>query len=701
MKVQECSQNNNVALNTSARKNPNFKSGLLNLAGGTMQAIQNGGFLTSFLIQDGLGMTTPRVITGFLRDKEVTGKINTQEGFEVLGREGLTGPLMMSMAPLMLFFAAKFGKSTSVNSQLIKRFGNSLKELIAKPEFNRGLLKDKQKFQSEYFKSNMEKILKDSLGEGNYSKKDLKYILDEINKYLNIPAESNKFRKRGQYKNEHMQNIINKINDLRYSTSSNLHSLERVKVDGKEFGIKEAIDGMVKYSDDILKLGDNLAILDENAAEALKNRSIGKRIVTNVGTLLATLGVMSVLPKIYARNDIAPGARTAMELKEMERLALEESNSENNEVSFKAAAPKASLLERIGKKFTEKVPEKWSSELEYNGHNFTNTLMVGLSGFGLLVPRGARAVARAQKDEDGKKDLTELYEILLRDVTSTLSVIFAVPMLTRALVSSYENRSGFVLLEKDRTRTGLKARLDLLNPYSGSHVLTNKEINAIYDGANSKAKMLNFCDFIDKNGGDLKKILSKTDTGKEIFSDVKLEDLKNLSKHESNLKIREVIANLGKNADEAIINLMQSYSVIDTKDKLVRFCDYINQSGGDLYKILSKADKNNQIIKDLNLKELAKLSPEKRNANIREVVSNLGENSDEIVKKLMQSVEKKKPAKIFSTARGLNSIPALITTFFISPFILGWFIPRLTYANTRRIHAKKEEEQKAKLNTVS
>ena len=80
-------------------RQPNFKG----IAGGTMQWIQNQGFLASFLIQDGLGMTTPRVVAGFMRDKEVTGKINTQEGFEVLGREGLTGPLMMSMAPIMLF----------------------------------------------------------------------------------------------------------------------------------------------------------------------------------------------------------------------------------------------------------------------------------------------------------------------------------------------------------------------------------------------------------------------------------------------------------------------------------------------------------------------------------------------------------------------------------------------------------------------
>ena len=138
MKVQHCSLENGKTRIDKRQEvktrvvQPSFKAGPLDgslvLAGGLMQWIQDQGFLASFLIQDLLGMTAPRVGAAFLRDKEVTGKYNIQEGFEVLGREGLTGPCMMAVAPLMLWGAARFGKSTSVNSQLIKRFGNSLKD---------------------------------------------------------------------------------------------------------------------------------------------------------------------------------------------------------------------------------------------------------------------------------------------------------------------------------------------------------------------------------------------------------------------------------------------------------------------------------------------------------------------------------------------------------------------------------------------
>ena len=48
---------------------------------------------------------------------------------------------------------------------------------------------------------------------------------------------------------------------------------------------------------------------------------------------------------------------------------------------------------------------------------------------------------------------------------------------------------------------------------------------------------------------------------------------------------------------------------------------------------------------------------------------------------------------ILKHAKGLNSIPAFLVTFLISPYLLGWFIPRLTYANTRRLHEKAAQER--------
>ena len=618
MKVQGSIAQNINNNDKQEKQNVAFKSGMvgaLNASGALMQSIENGGFLASFLIQDGIGMTVPRTAAGFLRDKEHTGHYNMQEGFEVLGREGMTGPCMMAVAPVSLLLAAKFGKSTSVNTQLIKRFGNSLKELLAKPEFDKSLLKNADKFKNEFYKTNVEKILTDTVGKENTTKESVDYIIKQIANMENIPSDAKlaKFRGKAKYKSQCMQNIVEHINNIKYSKSSDLDMLQKVKfgsdkLDSKKvFGTKDTIDAMIKYTDDAIVANKHLDKLDELQAESIKNKSLAKRMITNISMMFATLGVLSVLPKIYARGKTAPGARKTEENQE----------NQNNNVSFKGKG-KPSLLERLGKLIGKNKSDFVSSELEYNGHNFTNTLMAGLSIFGLLTPRGMHAYNRAQKDENGKKDLTELYEILLRDLTSSLAVVFAVPMGTRAFVTSYEKNSGFVLMHKNRNMNKTKTIADLFNPYSKSHVLTNAEISALYDNIDSKEKMLNFCKYIDKNGGDLQKIISKSENAGEMFNNYTL-DLKSL-------------------------------------------------------KGMKKADKNKKIISFVEKFD----------------------KSDDLISKVMKGAGKARGNKIASFARGLNSMPGLLTTFFISPYLLGWFIPRLTYKNTRRIHEKQDREREAK-----
>lgn len=615
------------------QSSPAFKSvgvgDALNMFGGTMQWIEDKGFLASFLIQDLLGMTAPRVGAAFLRDKEITGEYNMQEGFEVLGREGLTGPCMMAIAPLMFAISARFGRCTGVNSQLIKRFGNSFREFVSSPNFDKALLKNKSKFKEEFLKDNIKEMLSNTVGKENVKDDSIKFILERMSKYENVPKG---IKGKGKYKKQQISEIVEHINNIKYKTSSNLESLNKVKISSKnakdisEYSIKDAIDAMLKYSDDAITLNKNIETLDKAAAEKIKNVSMSKRFITNIGTMGATLGILSVLPKIYARSSVSPAARTAMQMKANQQNETDVKSSENVSFKGKPKINKKGLLERFGEFLSKKANkhEKLSAELEYNGHNFTNSLMAGLSLFGLLAPRGMRAYNRAQTDETtGKKDLSELYEILIRDISSSLSVVFAVPLLTRALVSSYENKSGFVLLNKDRNKKGFAKFVDLINPYSSAKVLNNSEMHAIYNSIDSKSKMLNFCEYINKNGGDLSKILSKSD----------------------NIKL--------------------------LKDKGLKL--------DEIAKLKSKSDKNKQIT---------------------EFIKKLGDNSDETIAKVMKNAKNPKANKILSFARGLNSTPAAIITFLVSPYLLGWFIPRLTYANTRRLHEKAEKEKQQKINTA-
>ena len=613
---------------------PAFKGALdtfLNKSGYVMNKIESGGFLTLFLIQDFLGMTFPRTCAGFLRDKEETGEYNIQEGFEVLGREGLTGPCMMSVAPLSLWLASKaYGQSTNMNTELIKRYGNSLKEILSAPDFNKELLKDGAKFKTEFYRKNIENILKETLGERSpeETKASVEYILKQLQNYENIPANTKlkKFMGKSSYREDCLNKIMEHINNIMYSTSDDLEMLKKIKLsslgsnDAKTFDTKKAFDGLIKYSNDAITFNKHLDKLDSAVAESLKHSALGKRILMNVAIVAATLGVLYELPKLYLRSNTAPGARKKTQTQE------DTQNKENP--SFKG---KNNVIEKLGKVIEKNKNDFISSELEYNGHNFTHTLMAGLSLFGLITPRCMRAYSRAQVDDKtGKKDMTELWEIIIRDVTSSLAVVFAVPMLTRAFVTSYENNSGYVLMHKDRTMSKPKKWLDLLNPYSKAHVLSNAEITALYDRVDSKEKLVNFCKYIDKNGGDLQKILSKSEGATELFNEntITLEELRNLGKTEANKQITSIVENLEENAK----------------------------------KLGKPGDKD---------------------------------SVNKIISRLMKGVSKGVNSKITAHARGLNSIPGLLATLFISPYLLGWFVPRLTYWNTRRIHAKEDQEREA------
>lgn len=603
----------------------------LNKSGYVMNKIENGGFLVLFLIQDFLGMTLPRTCAGFLRDKEVTGEYNIQEGFEVLGREGLTGPCMMAVAPASLWIASKtLGQSTSINSELIKRYGNSLREILSNPNFDKGLLKDSAKFKEEFYRKNIENILKETLGERSQkeTKASVDYIMSQLKNYENIPkdADVKKFMGKSRYRSECLSNITEYINNIKYFSSADLDMLQKVKLsslgakDSKVFDTKKAFDGLIKYSNDAIKFNKNLDKLDSTVAESMKHNALGKRVLMNIAMIGATLGVLSVLPKLYLRSNTAPGAR---------KKAQAEDNQNKENVAFMG---KNNVIEKLGKAVEKNKKDFVSSELEYDGHNFTHTLMAGLSLFGLITPRCMRAYSRAQVDEHtGKKDKTELWEIIIRDITSSLAVVFAVPMMTRALVTSYEKNSGYVLMQKDRSMSKLKTSLDLLNPYSKAHVLTNSEITALYDKVDTKEKMVNFCKYIDKNGGDLQKILSKSEGVNELFNENTrtLDSLKKMGKSEANKEITSIIENIETHA-----------------------------------------------------KKLGK-SIDKKSVN-------------EMITKLMKGASKGGNSKITALARGLISVPGLLTTLFISPYILGWFIPRLTYWNTRRIHANEDREREAK-----
>ena len=552
------------------KKNPSFKSmmPILGATGSIMQWIESKGYFVSFLIQDGLGMTTPRVWTGFHRDKEITGKYNKQEGFEVLGREGLSGPYIVGVAPVVLALSGKFCKSTNTNTRLIKRFGESLKSMVKNPGFDNSIKQDKNKFKQAFYKYNLEAIYKNSVPNDTNANETLDILLKEFSKFDSGDKKA---------KEVALNNITETINSKIQETSSNLYNINKLYVGNSDtkqaFGMKETLLALKDFADDAIKNNSNSASIDEKAAENIKNNFATKRLGVNVANIAITLTGLSYLPKLYAKSDVSPGAAA------LEQAKKQQQNTQSD-VSFKSKGiNNDGILAKIGKFITKHTPEKMQELLEYTGYNFSKTTFALLATLGLLLPRGKRAWDRAQIDENGKRDMTEINEILLRDTVSSLSVVFAVPMLTKMIVKSYEDKLGFVLTNRASDgKSGFKKFLDIINPYSDLEVLSVADLDSIYGNIDSKKKFKIFAEFVDKKGGDLEKIISKSDNANLAFNEknFSLDSIKNLSRNEKNKKITELFDSL---SDETIKKIMKGSDEIK-HNKIAKMARGLNSLPG-------------------------------------------------------------------------------------------------------------------------
>lgn len=540
--------------------NPSFKSigmsSVLDLSSFMMQWIESKGYLVSFLIQDGLGMTAPRVWTGFHRDKEITGEYNVQEGLEVLGREGITGPYIIGVAPAILALTGKFCKSTNTNTRLIKRLGANLKEMISRPEFDKSIKNDAQKFKNEFYKYNLSKIYKDTVPNDTKSEETINYLVAEFEKYNSKDKKASK---------EALNNIVEKINNKMVENSDSLYSINKVYVGTDStktaFSSSEVIRALKDFGEDAIANNSAASSIDASAVDNIKNNFAAKRLLTNIANIVVTLGGLSILPKLYAPSDVAPGAKT------MAHLQHKDGNNNTKDASNPSFKGKGintdGFFAKFGKLITKYTPEKLHELLEYTGYNFSKTTFALLATLGLLLPRGKRAWDRAQIDENGKRDMTEINEILLRDTVSSLSVVFAVPLLTKMMVRSYEDKLGFILTNRASDgKNAFRRAMDVINPYSDLEVLSVADLDAIYGNIDSKAKLLNFSKFVNSKGGDLEKIISKSENSNVMFNDktFTLESIKNLSKAEKNKKIIELFERIDEadpHVKEGISKLMK------------------------------------------------------------------------------------------------------------------------------------------------
>ena len=634
------SVNEHNVKNNKNSKDPNFKglgSVALNATGNAMNWIENGGFVTSFLIQDTLGMTVPRTREGLYRDRDKKVKfkdMNFKEAGEVFIREFLSGPLMM-FTPFIVFALTKkfMGKSTFNNTGLVKKMGKNFTEVIKNKKSSETVKGLKENFYRNTLHQMVENTTPNAQGKNEFVEKIYNKVskLDELEAQLpdakgktfgqklsNIfKAKSNKFKSEKDILKEQIAetkgNILKEFNEYHTTHSNELGLVNKIRINNDTYSAAESIDSMRNYAFDAIK-GNDITQISEDTAKNLEKKTMAKRIFSTVAASLATIGSTSIVPAIYTiLNPVAPGAMDN---------GCYNPDHEHMPTNKTQNIQKPDNNKTTDKKGNVQFKGNVLRQLQFDGNQLTPLLMTTLAAGGLIVPRVRTAVKRAPIDEDGKKNLIEVPEILTRDIISTTAVTFGVPILSKAMVNTYEDASGFVLKNNkpNEKMSTFKKIIDTINPLSSIEPFNNKDLKEIYGNIDSKAKLTNFAQFIDEKGGDLAKVFKSLKNGKESFA-----------------------------------------GTVGDFDSLTN----------------------------------AKLDRKASNAKIMEAITN--HFDENMVKKLMEPAKAGKPNGMFIKARNLNSLPKFLNTIVLVPVFLGVVLPKIVYGITAKNRKKLEEARLAKM----
>ena len=653
MKINSVNSINNTKnADKNNQQNPNFK-GLLDVPGYVMNGIEKGGFATSFIIQDTLGMTVPRTGEGLQRgiDKDRVHstwnvikarltfrepseedkqkclslkELNFKEGLEVGIREGLSGPVMMFTPMAVLLLGKKFaGKSSFTNSSMIKRLANKFTETLDKS--TSGDIHTVANVKNEFYRNTVKNIVQ-STTKPEIDSADSLFIekavrgLERLDRYdEKVSKSSGRMRKLYKKAREKAnKQLIQDFNDYHKTNSTDLDMLNRVRLEGAVFNTDKTIDGIRGFAHDALHgkkaqdLFNNAEKLEEqqNYANGLKSKFIAKRQVVNALAAASTIGSLSIVPALYKLvNPVPPGALG-------DPTKAEGLNNKTTEPAANTASTDH-IEQQKGSQvsFTGKL-DTLARHFEFNGTQFTPALMTSLAVGGLMAPRVITAAKRAPEDPvTKKKDYSEIPEALTRDIVSTAAVTFGVPMLAKSLISTYENATGFVLQNRPKTPLSTtKKVLDKLNPFSSISYYGINDLDQIYGNVDTPDKLNNLSNFIDRNGGSLAKIFKTEKKTKSVFEKFGLD-----------------IKSLAKQSDRKAANST----------------------------IMDKMAEGNGFAQEL----IEALKPEKKGA------------ANAMLKR----------------ARSLNSYVSFASTVFFVPVFLGLVLPKVVYAMTARRQKKAAE----------
>ncbi len=543
-----------------------------------MDGIERGGFAASFLAQDGVGMVAPRIIEGLNRNKEETGHLNWDFAKREGLRECLSGPSVFLIPAAILYFIKKFsGKANNVPVDYIKAFGKEFEDYS-----NKNIdITNKTKTQQEFFEQIYKNILKTSTNNQMPDEEINKTAKSFAEKLIKADAAKSKgFMKKLQgkpvagSKEDLLDEISNEFISIRkkFMPPSTAQWNAELTV-GENKTLATSFTSMSKklldYSDDVTKHAQEYIKGNKTGklAEFVKNhttRRMGSRAISNIGMWLAVVGFYALIPKIYnmGLDGKNPGMAGLEEDTPAKIDSKQNAKSNAEQVNFKG---KKEIFTKVAEKVTSsKGMKKASDFFEFDGASMTTNSTLALL-FGFCLPT---RLANASDKHDNK-------EIMTRDLFSFSAILFGANAISRGFSKLFTSISGLALntTPSDHDKSFIHKFKNYFNPNGGIGVFKSDEITAKYSNVHEYKNGINgFFDFVQENGGNLKRMLA-------IDPEIKKHSEKILNKKLEDAKNSEIEAAFKKAKGSEALNAIYE-NLKNPNNKLVKRAKILNSSFG-------------------------------------------------------------------------------------------------------------------------
>ncbi len=563
------------------------------------EAVDRGGLAASFTVQDMLGTNFPRTWAAKDVGKDLTGKNNWGAVLENGLREFLTGPSMFVVPGLVLFSSMKLGgKSNGVPVQTIKDFAEILENSGVSTE-------SKELFKQGFYTNVLKRVFGNFDGIENLENLAKKGI--NLDDYVSEIIRMEGADKKGLWKNirnvsmpdskeEILAGIVKRfVSDKKANTTGYPDFLMALITDKKyisdarktgafEIKIDDLIDRMVKYSDDLFEsFGKSSSNFDDHLKSFTKRR-MGSRFATNILMGVFTAAAMWFIPKIYTVNKTNP------ETDPVRQKANELRNgqvAQQKDVSFSGGGI-SKLMSNIGDKVApggQGLLSKKAASLESNWINVARPIFYTLITCFTLVPRLIQSTKRdieSSKKNGGPIQWDETSNILRRDITTILTILFAMEGMGSVMGLNASKKSGIVLTSDIlRPEDGLFRKfIKIFNPEGGVKVLSKAKTTAQMSNFANLDQLMRFFEKNQENNGNLYKLLhidakNAKDGAETLYAAAKKvfgEIIEN-----EDLKVEDLLSAIKQNApkSEDVKGLLDLLNNVD-KNPLLKFANRLN-----------------------------------------------------------------------------------------------------------------------------